>query len=95
MTLQTFMSDPISRHAAAHAIQIIPEAVRHIPDEWLAEYPTEPWARIKGIGNRIRHEYFRLDDAVLWQVITLDSHALKAVMTDMLGHHDNPPAGAE
>lgn len=46
MTLQTFMSDPISRYAAAYALQIISEAVRHIPDEWLAEYPTEPWAQI-------------------------------------------------
>jgi uncharacterized protein with HEPN domain len=56
------------------------EAVRHLPDEWLADYPTEPWTQIKGIGNRIRHEYFRLDDAILWEVMTTDAHALKAVM---------------
>jgi uncharacterized protein with HEPN domain len=51
---------------AACAIQTISEAAREIPDEWLAEFPTEPWRQIKGIGNRIRHEYFRIDDAVLW-----------------------------
>ncbi len=79
--------EPIVRHAAAYAIQIISEAVRQIPDEWLADYPTEPWAQIKGIGSRIRHEYFRLDDAILWQVVTLDSHALKTVMQAMLDRH--------
>lgn len=87
MTLQSFKSDPIVRHAAAYAIQIISEAVRQIPDDWLADYPTEPWVQIKGIGNRIRHEYFRLDDAILWQVITQDSHALKTVMQAMLERH--------
>ncbi|MGE0119925.1 MAG: DUF86 domain-containing protein [Dongiaceae bacterium] len=89
MTLPSFRSDPIARHAAAYAIQIISEAVRHIPDEWLADYPTEPWTQIKGIGNRIRHEYFRLDDAILWQVITQDSHALKSAMQSMLDRHDS------
>ena len=45
MTLQTFRSDPIARRAAAYAIQTISEAVRHIPDDWLADFPTEPWGK--------------------------------------------------
>ena len=80
MTLHAFGSDPIARRAAAYAIQTISEAVRRIPDDWLADFPTEPWAQIKGIGNRIRHEYFRIDDAILWEIITTDTHALKVVM---------------
>lgn len=86
-TLQAFRNDPIVRRAAAYAIQTISEAVRHIPDDWLAEFPTEPWAQIKGIGNRLRHEYFRIDDAILWDVITTDTHALKTVMEAMLTRH--------
>ena len=87
MTLDSFKGDPIVRRATAYAIQTISEAVRHIPDEWLADYPTEPWTQIKGIGNRIRHEYFRLDDAILWQVITTDTQALKSVLEAMLAQH--------
>jgi uncharacterized protein with HEPN domain len=40
----------------------------------------EPWPQIRSIGNRIRHEYLRLDDAILWAIITNEAHALKAVM---------------
>jgi len=47
--------------------------VRRIPDDWLADFPTEPWGQIKAIGNRLRHEYFRVDDAILWQVMTTDT----------------------
>jgi uncharacterized protein with HEPN domain len=87
MTLQAFRSDEIVRRAAAYAIQTISEAVRQIPDDWLADFPTEPWRQIKGIGNRIRHEYFRIDDAILWEIITTDTHALKTVMESMLVRH--------
>jgi uncharacterized protein with HEPN domain len=84
MTLDSFRSDPIARRAAAYAIQTISEAVRRIPDDWLADFPTEPWTQIRGIGNRIRHEYFRVDDAILWEIMTTDTPALKAVMESML-----------
>jgi uncharacterized protein with HEPN domain len=87
MTLAAFQKDPIVRRAAAYAIQTISEAVRHLPDEWLADYPTEPWTQIKGIGNRIRHEYFRLDDAILWEVMTTDIYVLKTVLEAMLAQH--------
>ena len=76
-----------------NAIQIISEAVRHIPDDWLADFPTEPWGQIKGIGNRIRHEYFRIDDAILWEIVTTDTHALKTVMEAMLARHTDESAG--
>lgn len=87
MTLATFKSDPIVRRAAAYAVQTISEAVRHIPDDWLSEHPSEPWAQIRGIGNRIRHEYFRLDDDILWQIMATDTHALKSAMEAMLARH--------
>jgi uncharacterized protein with HEPN domain len=87
MTLQDFRRDPIARRAAAYAIQIISEAVRNIPDDWLADFPTEPWGQIRGIGNRIRHEYYRIDDAILWEIITTDAPALKTVMASMLARH--------
>jgi uncharacterized protein with HEPN domain len=86
-TLASFKSDPIMRRAAAYAIQTISEAVRHLPDDWLADYPTEPWGQIRGTGNRIRHEYFRLDDDLLWEIMTIDTHALKTVMEAMLAKH--------
>ena len=93
MTLHSFRSDPIARRAAAYSIQTISEAVRRIPDEWLAEFPTEPWAQIKGVGNRIRHEYFRIDDAILWEIVTADAPSLKAVMESMLARHTDDGAG--
>ena len=90
-TLHDFRNDAVVRRAAAYAIQTISEAVRRIPDDWLADFPMEPWGQIKAIGNRLHHEYFRIDDAILWEVMTTDSHALKRVMETMLARHENDP----
>ena len=87
MALQAFRNAPIVRRAAAYAIQTISEAVRRIPDDWLADFPTEPWAQIRGIGNRMRHEYFRIDDVMLWEIVTTDTRALKTVLEAMLARH--------
>ncbi|MFL5259662.1 MAG: DUF86 domain-containing protein [Hyphomicrobiales bacterium] len=82
LTLDSFGSDAIARRAAAYSVQTISEAVRRIPV--LSQFPMEPWAEIKAIGNRIRHEYFRLDDAILWKVITEETGRLKPVFETML-----------
>jgi uncharacterized protein with HEPN domain len=50
-TFVKFTNDPIIRRAAAYAIQTISEAVRRIPDAWLADYPTQPADQ----GNRQSH----------------------------------------
>jgi uncharacterized protein with HEPN domain len=44
-------------------------------------------AKIRGIGNRIRHEYFRIDDAILSEIVTTDTRALKSALEAMLARH--------
>ena len=84
MTLETFRSDRSPAAQLRTRSRPSRKSVRHVPDDWLADFPTEPWQQIKGIGNRIRHEYFRIDDAMLWQIMTTDTHALETVMEAML-----------
>jgi len=63
--------------------------VKNIPDDWLADYPAQPWTEIRATGNKMRHEYFRIEDRILWEIITCDSHNLKIVMQDMLQRHES------
>jgi uncharacterized protein with HEPN domain len=72
MTLQTFRNDPIARRAAAYASR---RPCGKFPLAGSRTFPTEPWGQIKGIGNRIRHEYFRIDEAILWETFLCNSWA--------------------
>ena len=87
MTFAEFKSDGAACRAVAYSIQIISEAVRHIPDDWLAEHPDQPWAAIRATGNKIRHEYFRIDEAILWEIATTHCVSLKSAMEAIVAKH--------
>jgi uncharacterized protein with HEPN domain len=66
------------------SLEIISEAVRHLPDELLALRPEIAWADIRAIGNLIRHEYWRVDPDIVWAVIADDHPPLRAAVDDLL-----------
>ena len=68
--LGAFRSDIQLRYAIERCIEIVSEASRHIPVEEKARFPDVPWPEIAGIGNRLRHEYGRLDEVLVWRVAT-------------------------
>ena len=79
-----FWDDRFKQWGAERAIEIISEAVRHVPDEVLAERPEIPWADIRTIGNRIRHEYWRVDPEIVWDVARHDLPPLRDAIAALL-----------
>lgn len=59
LSYEKFSEDRLSRLATERAIEIISEAVRHLPHDVLDRHPEIEWARVKAIGNILRHEYHR------------------------------------
>jgi uncharacterized protein with HEPN domain/predicted nucleotidyltransferase len=68
-TLDDFRADWLLRHGVQRGIEIISEAARRIPPELQARQPNIPWAQIMGIGNVLRHEYHRVSDTLIWNVV--------------------------
>jgi uncharacterized protein with HEPN domain len=64
----SFVRDPILRLAIERAIEIVSEAVRHIPQEERDKHPQIPWRNIIAIGNKLRHEYQRIDPDIIWDI---------------------------
>ena len=86
-TFDAFKASPSDVRAASYSILVISEAVRRIPQDWLDEHPTTPWHAIRTIGNKLRHEYQRISDIILWGVITTHSATLKSTIEAMLVKH--------
>lgn len=72
------------KRAVEHALLIIAEAAKHIPDEVKALRPEVPWQKIRGLGNMLRHEYQRIDPDILWSVVTDHLEELDAAAADLL-----------
>jgi uncharacterized protein with HEPN domain len=55
--------------ACLYNIQVIGEAVSHLPEEVKEKEKSIPWVLIKGMRNRLIHEYFGTDLPLVWNVI--------------------------
>ncbi len=72
MTLDAFLADPRTVRAVAFEFITMGEAAWAIPEEVQDRYPEVPWEKMQGIRNVLVHEYFRLDEEILWKAVQED-----------------------
>lgn len=80
LSLTEFKKDDKTVDAVIRNIEIIGEAVRHLPAELKARHPSIPWAKIVGMRNKVTHEYFGVDTDILWETVRTDISGLKEQM---------------
>ncbi len=80
----TYRESYTLRRAAERAVQIVSEAAKSLPPELLARHAEAPWNAIIGIGNILRHEYQRVDDRRLWEIVTVHLPQLRPVIMTMI-----------
>jgi uncharacterized protein with HEPN domain len=71
-------------------IEIISEAARRIPEDMQRSQPQIPWPQIVGIGNILRHEYHRISDTVVWNVVQDHLTPLKNAVMAIEASLDEP-----
>ncbi len=69
LTYTEFSTNFMVAEACLYNIQVIGEAVSKIPDDIKETEKQIPWQLIKGMRNRLIHEYFGTDLQVVWNVI--------------------------
>jgi len=67
--------------SAVKLLEIIGEAVKNIPDEVRVNYPNIPWKNIAGMRDKLVHEYWAIDEKVVWKVIQNNLPQLKRIIT--------------
>jgi uncharacterized protein with HEPN domain len=70
MSRAQFDQDRVARLALVHLVQIIGEAAKRVSPAQQAIISI-PWPQIRGMRNRIVHDYTNINNDVLWDTITL------------------------
>ena len=70
LSFDEFSSDFMVVEACLYNIQIIGEAVSKLPEEVKKDNPDIPWVLIRGMRNRLIHDYIGTDLQVVWNIIT-------------------------
>lgn len=79
-----FLDDKKTITACAFTVSQIGELVKEIDIETMNNYDTIPWNSIKGMRNRIVHDYENVDLSVLWGTIKESLPDLKDKLKDII-----------
>jgi uncharacterized protein with HEPN domain len=67
--LARFVEDDKTFDAVVRNLEIIGEAAKHIPLEVQTRYPGVEWRSIAGLRDIVAHEYFGIDEDILWDIV--------------------------
>ena len=71
-------------NASIRQLEIIGEAANKLSDKVYQDNPEVPWRQLIGMRNIIVHEYFGLDDLMIWNIITINIKNLKIQIAKIL-----------
>ncbi|MEA2570117.1 MAG: hypothetical protein QOI24_2118 [Acidobacteriota bacterium] len=84
MSAADYTNDPVRRRALERVLGLVGEAARRVSEPFRAAHPEIAWRQIVGLRNLLAHEYERVDDAVVWQIISGSVPPLIEAVTAML-----------
>ncbi|HEV3414687.1 MAG TPA: DUF86 domain-containing protein [Puia sp.] len=88
LSFEDFSNNFMAIEACLYNIQIVGEAVNHLADDIKIANPQIPWTLIKGMRNRLIHEYFGTDLPLVWNTIKNDlpglTKELKAIQNRLI-----------
>jgi uncharacterized protein with HEPN domain len=61
MSYEDFIKDEKTVFAVLRAIEVIGEAVKHMPMDFRMKFPDIPWRDIAGMREFLIHDYFAVD----------------------------------
>ena len=79
-----FVAERMRQDAVIRKLEIIGEAVKQLSNATKERRPEIPWKLIAGMRDRLTHDYFGVDLALVWRVVERDLPALKAAVTALL-----------
>lgn len=79
-----FFDDRKTITACAFTVSQIGELVKEISDDTLEQYKEIPWKSIKGMRNRIVHDYENVNLSVLWGTIKESLPELKEKLKSII-----------
>nr|MDT0664999.1 DUF86 domain-containing protein [Micromonospora sp. DSM 115978] len=75
-------SDVAVARACQYNVIRLAADLERLGEPWLEAHPAVPWRLVKGMRNRIAHNYWTVDDDIIWSVVEQHAPALHRVLTD-------------
>jgi uncharacterized protein with HEPN domain len=82
--LEEFSTDSMRKYATIKQLEIIGEAANHTSEEIKKTNSEIKWGEIIGLRNILIHQYFGIDENVLWEIVKEDIPVFKKQVSRIL-----------
>ena len=82
------LDDDMMYYAVVKNIEMMGEAANMLTLDFQSSHPDTPWKLVKGMRNYIVHEYFQIDNVVVWEVVTKELEPLRKQISKYLAETD-------
>jgi len=86
MDRSQFAEDWRTQDATLRNLEILGEAVKHLPGELISLYPDVAWKNIAGFRDFLAHAYFGVDEEIVWDIISTKLDPLETAGQALLRH---------
>ena len=92
LTPDEFAADEIRVDAVVRNLELLGEAVKHLPEDLRAQAPQVPWRQIAGLRDVLAHAYFSVNLTIVWDIVTNEIEPLRQVVQNLIQSlASNPP----
>ena len=93
LDFDSFRKDDKTIDAVVRNFEIIGEAANRIDSKFRQDNPYIKWERIRGLRNRIVHDYFGIDYKIVWSIIENDLDELIVQLKKIISLFPNSSPG--
>ena len=84
MAFEQFVADRKTIDAVIRNFIIIGEAASHLPEDIIEMYPDLPWREMRDMRNIVVHEYFGVDNMIVWETLQKNLPPLLPLLKHLL-----------
>jgi len=77
ISINEFSKSSEKKFASVKQLEIIGEAANRINKETKSNHPEVEWTKIIALRNILVHDYYVIDENIVWNIITVDLPKLK------------------
>jgi uncharacterized protein with HEPN domain len=81
---EDFFSSKLIQDAVIRNLEVIGEATKRISKEFRDRHQNVPWREMAGLRDVLIHDYFGVDNGIVWNVVEKEIPPLKEKIIDLL-----------